>query len=189
MASGNVGRKLAAAVVLVVLTTAAAPVRLIEWRTAWPQAPRAPETMRSAMLEGHNRARAELGQPALEWDERLARDADAYALDLARTNRFEHAAQDGWNPQGENLWRGTRGAFRFEEMVGHWISERRNWKRGRTPDFSLTGQWGDVGHYTQIVWRGTKRVGCGIATGAQADVLVCRYWPAGNVMGVDGLTS
>jgi hypothetical protein len=40
-----------------------------------------------------------------------------------------------------------------------------------------------VAHYVQIVWRGTRAVGCAMASGASDDYLVCRYSPAGNVVG------
>ena len=50
----------------------------------------------------------------------------AYAAQLARTGRFEHSPQPrGTPPQGENLWTGTRGAYSYREMVGHWVAERR----------------------------------------------------------------
>ena len=52
----------------------------------------------------------------------------------------------------------------------------------RFSDVSTTGNWADVGHYTQMIWPGTQRIGCAIAKAARSDVLVCRYWPAGNVM-------
>ncbi len=54
--------------------------------------------------------------------------------------------------QGENLWTGTRGAYRYDEMMGHWLGERRNFVNLPVPESSRTGQFGDVGHYTQIVW-------------------------------------
>jgi hypothetical protein len=41
----------------------------------------------------------------------------------------------------------------------------------------------DVGHYTQVAWRGTSQVGCARATGQKTDVLVCRYNNAGNYIG------
>jgi len=34
-----------------------------------------------------------------------------------------------------------------------------------------------------VVWRDTQEVGCAVATARGNDVLVCRYWPAGNVWG------
>ncbi|HCS18663.1 MAG TPA: SCP-like extracellular, partial [Erythrobacter sp.] len=35
----------------------------------------------------------------------------------------------------------------------------------------------------QVVWRDTQEVGCAVVTARGNDVLVCRYWPAGNVWG------
>lgn len=49
---------------------------------------------------------------------------------------------------------------------------------------STTGNWYDVGHYTQIIWRDTKEVGCGYADRQGTfDVLVCQYNPPGNYPG------
>ena len=46
------------------------------------------------------------------------------------------------------------------------------------------GDWSQVAHYTQIVWPSTERVGCATASNRSNDYLVCRYLPAGNVVGV-----
>ena len=78
---------------------------------------------------------------------------------------------------------GTRGGFTLEQMVGNWASEKRWFRPGVFPDVSTTGNWSQVGHYSQIVWPATTRVGCGLARGRGRDVLVCRYAPAGNVDG------
>lgn len=78
---------------------------------------------------------------------------------------------------------GTPGYFSTERMVGAFISEKRNYRHGSFPHVSTTGNWQDVGHYTQIVWRDTQQIGCAVARTAQRDVLVCRYWPAGNRSG------
>ena len=48
---------------------------------------------------------------------------------------------------------------------------------------SRTGNVSHVGHYTQIVWPTSRRVGCATASNRSKDVLVCRYLPAGNVVG------
>ncbi len=68
-------------------------------------------------------------------------------------------------------------------MIGHWVAERRDFVDRPTPAFSRTGRWEDVAHYTQIVWRNTQRIGCAMASTATDDYLVCRYSPAGNVVG------
>ncbi|MCY7280165.1 MAG: CAP domain-containing protein, partial [Sphingomonas bacterium] len=86
--------------------------------------------------------------------------------------------------QGENLWIGTRGAFRLQSMVGSWASERSTFRPGRFPATSRTGHWADVGHYSQMVWPTTSRLGCALGSSARWEVLVCRYSPPGNVDGV-----
>lgn len=78
---------------------------------------------------------------------------------------------------------GTAGRFAPEAMVGAWIEEKAYFTRGTFPRVSRTGQWADVGHYTQMVWRDTSEVGCAVARGRRADVLVCRYARPGNVVG------
>jgi len=163
---------------------AEAPRQVVERRSTMAPAPRGEALLRTAMLRGHNAARAMVDVPPLIWDDRLADDAAAYAATLAREHRFEHAAQpQGPGREGENLWMGTRGAYAFDEMVGHWVDERRYYRAAPTPDFSTTGRWGDVAHYTQIVWRGSAAVGCAIASDVESDYLVCRYSPPGNVVG------
>jgi hypothetical protein len=137
------------------------------------------------LLAAHNRERLATGVPALAWDEALAADAQVWAAHLARTGRFEHSPADSADPnvQGENLWAGTPGAWSPEEMVGYWIAEKRDYKPGIFPAVSKSGDLDQVGHYTQVVWRTTARVGCAMARSAREDILVCRYSEGGNVIG------
>jgi Cysteine-rich secretory protein family len=141
--------------------------------------------MRTTMLDAHNRARSAYGSMPLLWNDTLASDALTYARKLAAERRFAHDPQRGVRVrQGENLWMGTRGAFSYAAMAASWIDERKDFRPGRFPDVSRTGNWSVVGHYTQIVWPGTTSVGCGVASNSTDDYLVCRYAPAGNVLGV-----
>lgn len=135
------------------------------------------------MLRDHNTARAEVGTPALELDDDLSAQALAYAEELASSGRFEHSPISSREGQGENLWAGTQGAFSFEAMVAGWIDEKQFYVHAAFPYVSSTGRWQDVGHYTQIIWRDTTKLGCGIASGTGRDVLVCRYSPPGNFVG------
>lgn len=160
------------------------PERVVEPRPAGANAPRGSVLLQRVMIESHNRARGAVGVAPLTWSDTLAASAKAYAETMARTGRFEHALQSiGMDRQGENLWTGTRAAYRYDEMIGHWVAEQRNFANLPVPRSSRTGRWEDVGHYTQIVWRGTTRVGCAMASNATDDYLVCRYNPPGNVLG------
>jgi hypothetical protein len=132
----------------------------------------------------HNQLRAAVGVPPLYWDRGLAAAADSYAVELARTGRWQHSPSAARPGQGENLWMGTRGAFAVDQMLGSWASEGRMFRPGRFPQVSRSGRWADVGHYTQMLWPGSTRLGCAVRSSARADYLVCRYSPAGNVVGV-----
>ena len=137
------------------------------------------------MLSVHQAERAAVGVPGLVWDQRLADGATRWAQQLARTGVLQHHMYITGDPNepGENLWMGTRGAWSPAQMVGHWAQEKRDFRRGVFPSVSRSGGYGEVGHYTQMVWRDTRTVGCGLATSAYFDVLVCRYQRPGNVMG------
>ncbi|MES2059385.1 MAG: CAP domain-containing protein [Pseudomonadota bacterium] len=160
------------------------PARVTEERTFSGVAPRGDALLRKAMLAGHNDARARTGAAPLAWNATLAADARGYAQDMARSRRFEHSHEPrGASAQGENLWTGTRGAYRYDEMIGHWVEEQRFYRRAPTPYFSTSGKWQDVAHYTQIIWGRTTEFGCATASNDQDDYLVCRYTPPGNVVG------
>ncbi len=135
------------------------------------------------IFQVHNGARTAIGLAPLSWNPALARDAQAHAEQLARTGRLHHSGRDGRSGHGENLWAGTRDRYSADEMVGAWIDEKRFFRPGRFPDNSTTGNWATVAHYTQIVWRGTNEIGCGIASGQSMDYLVCRYARPGNIIG------
>jgi uncharacterized protein YkwD len=177
-------RALTALALMLPAAASAAPQRVIEmWVDKRPQ-PRGEALLRSVMMAGHNEARRRYGVGPLVWDEGLAHDAKAYAELLARTYRFEHDPQRGRQVrQGENLWMGTRTAYSYGEMIGQLVDERRNYRPGRFPDVSRTGDWSAVGHYTQIIWPTSQQVGCATASNRTRDYLVCRYSPAGNIVG------
>jgi hypothetical protein len=135
------------------------------------------------ILAVHNAARAQAGVAPLAWDPALGDAAASYALQLALTNSFHHSDRHARPGTGENLWMGTHGVFSYEAMVGRWAAEQRDFVPGIFPAVSRSGNWENVGHYTQMVWPTTTRVGCAVASNARNDFLVCRYSPAGNVDG------
>ncbi|MDP1025746.1 CAP domain-containing protein [Sphingomonas sp. KR1UV-12] len=157
--------------------------RVEPWIDPTPQ-PRGEAVLRRTMLVTHATARALVGVPPLLWSEELAASAREHAEALAQSGRFDHlgrtAARTG---VGENLWAGSHDAYTYTEMVDAWLSEARDYINAPTPRFSRTGAWKDVGHYSQMIWRHTTHVGCAMVAGSRDDVLVCRYAPAGNVMG------
>ena len=136
--------------------------------------------LNSRILLAHNVARAEVGAPPLSWDPALAIAAASYGPTLSRMGRLVHSPRAGRENQRENLWMGQRGRFGPEQMVGVWSNEKHRFFPGRFPNVSRTGNWSDVAHYTQMIWRTTTHVGCAIYRDAAWDYLICRYSPPGN---------
>lgn len=164
------------------------PARVVEPRTSTEPAARGAALLRETMLARHNAVRRAVGVDPLVWNDALAADALAYAREMARTGRFAHADQpQGPGREGENLFTGTRDAYSYREMIDAWIDEKQYFTNGVTPNFSTTGNYEDVAHYTQIIWRNSKAVGCALASNRTDDYLVCRYSPPGNVVGQKAL--
>lgn len=135
--------------------------------------PDLPPTMR-ALLEAHDRARAEHCAPPLEWSAELAEAASTWAAELAsRGCPLEHSQ----SRYGENLFMASAGTHAPSDVVGVWVDEREGYR------FSRGGFSMETGHFTQVVWRGTERVGCAMVTCDGMDLWVCNYDPPGNVRG------
>lgn len=144
--------------------------------------------LRADMMAAHNAARQQVGLGPMVWSPALAAEAKKYARQISRTRQFAHSTPSrGANPQGENLWMGTHDAYSFAEMANSWVDERQLYDGGSISDAMSDGTFGAIGHYTQIIWRGTSKVGCAVVSNVDDDYLVCRYLPAGNVMGASPL--
>ena len=138
------------------------------------------------LLASHNRERELMGVPAMRWNDDLAQGAQAWADHLSQTGKFEHSPNTpGRALEGENIWGGTPGAFRPESMIDLWIAEKAHFIPGIFPANSRTGRPQDVAHYTQLIWRGSLEVGCGLSGEGAEEILVCRYSAPGNIRGRD----
>jgi uncharacterized protein YkwD len=140
-------------------------------------APPAPSDFASAMLAEHNRYRARHCAPPLTWSAEIAERAQHWA-DRLRDHGcgLEHSH----GPYGENLAAATAGLLDTAAVVAMWYREIEAY------DFKRGGFSMQTGHFTQVVWRGTARLGCARSTcgGADgADVWVCNYDPPGNYEG------
>jgi hypothetical protein len=128
------------------------------------------------MLQSHNEVRRQRQIPPLIWSTRLEALAQEWAAHLSAIGALEH---DRGRRVGQNLFvsYGQRVPPAF--VVGKWAGESKDYDERR---FKCAP--GEVcGHFTQIIWRGTKEVGCGVAGGDNGQFWVCDYSPPGNVIG------
>ena len=125
------------------------------------------------MLTAHNNIRAEMELHPLQWSSELAAYSQKWANSLIAKNGAAHNSK---SPYGENILVTGLGSTP-STVVTEWASESQDYTyRSNTCN-------GDCGHYTQLVWRSTREVGCAMAHNGQREIWVCSYDPPGNYEG------
>jgi len=130
-------------------------------------------------LKYHNKFRENHEDtPAMEWDETMAKGAEEYAKKLAETEEFKHSDRKDRNDAGENLVfrSGKFDNTACEFAVASWYKEINDF------DFN-TKKGAGTGHFTQVVWKKSTKLGCGVGKKGNREYIVCRYVEAGNMMG------
>jgi pathogenesis-related protein 1 len=130
----------------------------------------------------HNIARTEAGVDPLVWSKNLAVYAQTWADHLASTGcRIEHRPRSGkWKQEhGENIFIGTAGYYGVGNAAKAWEREKSVY-HGAVLNSS---NWFPSGHYTQMIWKNTSRIGCAKAECRGNVIVVCNYDPPGNILG------
>lgn len=135
---------------------------------------------KATILAEHNKYRAAVGVPPLTWSDDLAKGAQRWADTIAALDKLQHSRTAG---VGENLAFLSVSHANLPDMIRLWGQEKALFQQGTFPKNSTDGNWLSVAHYTQMVWRKTTQVGCGIGNNGKKDFLVCWYSPQGNFMG------
>ncbi len=126
------------------------------------------------LLAAHNEYREKHCASPLTWSDELAEVASAWAEEL-RDRGCPLAHSD--HESGENLAAGSIGALDAERVVKLWYEEVELY------DFADPGFEFETGHFTQLVWTGTRELGCARSSCPDIDLWVCNYAPAGNTLG------
>jgi len=135
------------------------------------------------MTQAHNSARASVDPPAspalpaMQWANDVAQQAQAYAERCS----FEHSGTKGL---GENIYASSN-AVTPAKVVESWVSEKQNYTYATNSCTKVCG------HYTQVVWRDSTKLGCGHAScktnspfgSGNWEFWVCNYQPPGNYVG------
>ena len=145
------------------------------------------DAMKTLVLKKHNELRAKVakgqqkGQPSaqnmnkLEWDDELASNAQLWADQcpdgswvvsdapphdpnrntIVYDGHIGQNMADSWNSVDNMDWG-------LSTKVQSWYDEVKDWPAANVGSFSSVGATGVIGHYTQVVWAETKKVGCGV---------------------------
>ena len=146
-----------------------------------------------AMVDAHNPVRLSLKLPPLTGSTQLAQYAQQWAQHLASHGcKMQHRKHAGKaNLQvGENIYwaspvtwsdgRRELQGIQAADVVSAWVDEVHDYHYA-----SNTCKAGkQCGHYTQVVWRTTRQVGCGMSLCPdKGQIWVCNYDPPGNWVG------
>ncbi|KAF9273432.1 hypothetical protein BGZ68_001522 [Mortierella alpina] len=120
------------------------------------------------ILDTHNKYRARHQAPPLTWNNEAAN----FGNNWIKACQFKHSG----GKFGENLAAGYKD---FKVAIDGWYSEAKFYNYGN-PGFSMK-----TGHFTQVVWKGTKSVGCAkrFCPNSNWTIYICNYAPPGNMMG------
>eukprot|EP01101_Sappina_pedata_P002172 TRINITY_DN1242_c0_g1_i2.p1 TRINITY_DN1242_c0_g1~~TRINITY_DN1242_c0_g1_i2.p1 ORF type:complete len:333 (+),score=49.43 TRINITY_DN1242_c0_g1_i2:37-999(+) len=137
------------------------------------------QTEKNQFVNIHNEYRSGVSpSPAtplnqVTWDETLAQ---------AAANFFINCPSGHSNLNyGENLyWSSGLGSGWPEQVVSYWSSEKIDY----TYDTNSCAPGKVCGHYTQVVWNNSLKIGCARIDGCSSAVTVaCEYSPPGNYIG------
>jgi hypothetical protein len=126
------------------------------------------------MLDLHNMYRCMAGVDKLEWDDDLQKQAQSWA----DTGSMKHSTSLGaFKKYGENMQMKCPKSTP-KDATDWWYAEIEKYQNTDAHRF-------DASHYTQMVWKGTKKIGCGKGKaptnlGCQGDAWVCQFTPMGN---------
>jgi len=165
--------------------------------------------LRQATLDNHNKMRRELVQSSnmieMIWDSKLETVAQNFIESIpddfkksdfshnkARTEEYQNLGGNGY--VGENWFSGqpTEAAIYWtnftwpkawgfndcSEQQNYWAAHESSSTNGLK---YLSCEGGMTGHYTQVMWASSARVGCGWS---QRVGTVCNYSPGGNIQGI-----
>ena len=128
------------------------------------------------LLAAHNTARARVGVPPLTWSSQLESMARKWAQTLLTTGTFRHSPPSEY---GENLYEVRGDTSSPAQVVGVWVAEAKDYNL----ETNTCRAGAMCGHYTQVVWKGTRQVGCAVIRGNGREIWVCNYSPPGNWVG------
>ncbi|XP_020035865.1 glioma pathogenesis-related protein 1 [Castor canadensis] len=140
-------------------------------------------------VQVHNKKRSEVNPAArnmlhMTWDPVLAQIAKAWAkqCQFKHNTQLDSRLHPNFTSLGENIWTGSLSLFSVSSAISSWYNEIQYY------DFNTQKCTKVCGHYTQVVWADSYKVGCAVqfcpivsgVTFTNAAHFICDYGPAGN---------
>ncbi|KAM6136899.1 glioma pathogenesis-related protein 1-like [Pterocles gutturalis] len=123
------------------------------------------KTFKQDCVHHHNNLRAGVGPPAsnmryMTWDAALARTARAWANKCIFEHNIylneKHQCHPNFTSIGENIWVGSHQAFSVAGVIKSWYDEVKSYTFAEEKCTAVCG------HYTQVVWDDSYKVGCAV---------------------------
>ncbi|KAL8480458.1 hypothetical protein ACS0TY_026583 [Phlomoides rotata] len=140
-------------------------------------------------LKAHNEIRQRVGVPPLVWDANLTAESRNWA-ELRRGDcNYRHHSPSKY---GESIFFMNYKEFTPKDVVQWWYNEHTLYDHLTHRCLCIPQRAGcECGHYLNIVWSTTRRVGCSGATycnDQKGIYVVCQYDPPGLLPGVNPFT-
>ncbi|XP_059483033.1 cysteine-rich venom protein pseudechetoxin-like [Neocloeon triangulifer] len=140
------------------------------------------------IVRSHNSYRAGVKPEAanmlnMTWYEPASRTAQSWASKCKRLTHDDSSnrVDSKFGNCGQNIFISSA-PMGWQAAVKAWYSEVSKFTFG-----SADNKFEEIGHYTQVVWAQTHKVGCGLAKCTDAKGIffnyICNYCPAGNIVG------
>ena len=129
-------------------------------------------------LQSHNKYRKIHHSPPLSLNKEICQISQKYAENLANNDIFQHSDNKYKGEElGENLF-----MCKGKEATGEYVT--KSWY-DEIKDHDFNGGFqNNTGHFTQLVWKGSKEVGFGFSKSKSGyTYVVANYFPAGNFSG------
>lgn len=129
-------------------------------------------------LNTHNEYRKRHKAPPLVMDNTMSKMAQTFANTLIKSSKMYHS-DDKLNgvKLGENIYKCWGCKLTGKEFVDSWYNEVNKY------DWKVGGYQKGCGHFTQVVWKKSQKLGLGVAAGDNRTfIVVANYLPAGNFL-------
>lgn len=139
------------------------------------------------IVDVHNKLRKQHGCPELEWSKKCEQHAKQWVRYLLKKNKgmtpdeleLEH---DDYAGMGENIYiqsvPGTIRSKQAAKLVSYnWYGDESKY------DYDSNEYNKDAAHFSQLVWKGSWKIGAAYGQIDDLFVVVANYWPAGNIKG------